>query len=56
MINAGKAGVKFWDDGWTVSTIDGKLSAHFEQMVSIQKGKPDVLLDFDEIEKVLNKS
>src|ERR1700759_3093791 len=24
MINAGRAGVKFWDDGWTVSTIDGK--------------------------------
>lgn len=55
MINAGKAGVKFWDDGWTVSTVDGKLSAHFEQMVSIQKGKPDVLLDFEAIEKVLNK-
>lgn len=55
MINAGKAGVKFSDDGWTVSTVDGKLSAHFEQMVSIEKGAPDVLLDFDEIEKVLNK-
>lgn len=55
MINAGRAGVKFWDDGWTVSTIDGKLSAHFEQMVAIQKGKPDILLDFEEIEKVLNK-
>lgn len=55
MINAGKAGVKFWDDGWTVSTIDGKLSAHFEQMVAIRKGTPDVLLNFDEIEKVLNK-
>jgi methionyl aminopeptidase len=55
MINAGKAGVKFWDDGWTVSTVDGKLSAHFEQMVAIRKGTPDVLLNFDEIEKVLNK-
>lgn len=55
MINAGKAGVKFWDDGWTVSTVDGKLSAHFEQMVAIRKGRPDVLLNFDEIEKVLNK-
>ena len=55
MINAGKAGVKFWDDGWTVSTIDGKLSAHFEQMVAIRKGTPDVLLNFEEIEKVLNK-
>lgn len=55
MINAGKAGVKFWDDGWTVSTVDGKLSAHFEQMIAIRKGTPDVLLNFDEIEKVLNK-
>lgn len=55
MINAGKAGVKFWEDGWTVSTIDGKLSAHFEQMVAIRKGQPDVLLNFDEVEKVLNK-
>lgn len=55
MINAGVAGVKFWKDGWTVSTADGKLSAHFEQMVAIRKGQPDVLLDFVEIEKVLNK-
>lgn len=55
MINAGKAGVKFWDDGWTVSTVDGKLSAHFEQMVAIRKGQPDILLDFLEIEKVLSK-
>ncbi len=55
MINAGRGGVKFWDDGWTVSTIDGKLSAHFEQMVSIQKGQPDVLLSFEHVEKVLDK-
>ncbi|WP_270089370.1 type I methionyl aminopeptidase [Sphingobacterium sp. SYP-B4668] len=55
MINAGKAGVRFWDDGWTVSTVDGKLSAHFEQMVAIQKGQPDVLLTFEHVEKVLGK-
>lgn len=55
MINAGKAGVKFWDDGWTVSTIDGKLSAHFEQMVAIRKGAPDVLLTFEHVEEVLGK-
>lgn len=55
MINAGKAGVKFWDDGWTVSTIDGRLSAHFEQMVAIKKGKPDVLLTFEHVEEVLSK-
>jgi len=55
MVNAGKAGVKFWDDGWTVSTIDGKLSAHFEQMVAIRKGTPDVLLTFEHVEEVLGK-
>ncbi|WP_333865944.1 type I methionyl aminopeptidase [Sphingobacterium sp.] len=55
MINAGRAGVRFWDDGWTVSTVDGKLSAHFEQMVAIRKGEPDVLLTFEHVEKVLNK-
>ena len=55
MINAGRGGVKFWDDGWTGSTVDGKLSAHFEQMIAIQKGKPDVLLTFEHVEKVLGK-
>jgi len=55
MINGGKAGVKFWDDGWTVSTVDGKLSAHFEQMVAIRKGAPDVLLTFEHVEEVLSK-
>lgn len=55
MINAGKAGVKFWNDGWTVSTIDGKLSAHFEQMVAIRKGEPDVLLTFEYVEEILSK-
>lgn len=55
MINGGKAGVKFWDDGWTVSTIDGKLSAHFEHTVAVRKGKVDILSTFDYIEEVLNK-
>ena len=55
MINAGRAGVKFWDDGWTVSTIDKKPSAHFEHTVAIRKGKADVLSTFSFIEEVLNK-
>ncbi len=55
MINAGKAGVKFWDDGWTVSTVDKKPSAHFEHTVAIRKGKADVLSTFEYIEEVLNK-
>lgn len=55
MINAGRAGVKFWNDGWTVSTVDAKLSAHFEHTVAIRKGQTDVLSTFDYIEEVLNK-
>ena len=55
MINAGKAGVKFWDDGWTVSTVDKKPSAHFEHTVAIRKGKADILSTFEYIEEVLNK-
>lgn len=55
MINLGKAGVKFWDDGWTVSTIDARPSAHFEHTVAVNKGKPDILTTFSYIEEVLNK-
>ncbi|MFC7524829.1 type I methionyl aminopeptidase [Parapedobacter sp. GCM10030251] len=55
MINMGKAGVKFWEDGWTVSTVDGKPSAHYEHMVAIRKGVPDVLTTFSYIEEVLDK-
>lgn len=54
MINAGKAGVKFWSDGWTVTTIDNKPSAHFEHTVAIKKGKADVLSTFSLIEEVLS--
>ena len=55
MINAGRAGVKFWKDGWTVSTIDGKPSAHFEHTVAIKKGKADVLSTFNYVEEVLKQ-
>jgi len=30
-------------DGWTIVTADGSLSAHFEHMVAITDGEPDVL-------------
>lgn len=55
MINLGKAGVKFWDDGWTVSTIDAKPSAHFEHTVAINRGEPEILTTFSYIDEVLNK-
>jgi methionyl aminopeptidase len=43
MINAGKAGVSFDDDGWTARTEDGKLSAHFEYSVAVTENGPWVL-------------
>lgn len=55
MINAGVAGVKFWSDGWTVTTKDNKPSAHFEHTVAIKKGKADVLSTFSLIEEVLTE-
>lgn len=55
MINAGRAGVRFWDDGWTVSTIDGKVSAHYEHTVAIRKGKADILSTFSYVEDILSK-
>jgi len=42
-------------DGWTIRTIDGKPSAHFEHDVAIRAGEPDILSTFDYIEEVLNK-
>jgi methionyl aminopeptidase len=55
MINAGKAAVKFWSDGWTVSASDGKPSAHYEHTVAIKKGKPDILSTFKFVEEVLEQ-
>ena len=55
MINAGTAAVKFWSDGWTVTTKDNKPSAHFEHTIAIKKGKADVLSTFSLIEEVLKE-
>ena len=45
MVNAGGAAVKVHGDGWTVLTLDGKLSAHYENTVAITDGEPIVLTD-----------
>ena len=55
MINLGKKELVFERDGWTTRTRDGKPSAHFENTVAIQKGKPYILSDFSIIESVLNQ-
>ena len=43
MINEGSKAVKCLPDGWTVKTLDGKLSAHFEHTIAITKGEPLIL-------------
>lgn len=55
MINAGKKETLQMKDGWTIKTVDGKPSAHFEYAVAVDKGNADVLTTFEFIEKVLNK-
>jgi methionyl aminopeptidase len=35
MINMGGAGIKVLPDGWTVKTLDGKWSAHFEHTIAV---------------------
>ena len=46
MINAGAAGILQSDDGWTVYTSDGSLSAHYENTVLIRDGEPELLTCF----------
>ena len=43
MVNAGGPDVKILNDGWTVVTRDGSLSAHFEHTVLITESEPEVL-------------
>jgi len=43
MVNLGTAGVCVLGDQWTVVTLDGKPSAHFEHTVLVTKGEPEIL-------------
>ena len=43
MINAGVYNVKVLGNGWTVVTIDGKPSAHYEHTIAITDGEPELL-------------
>jgi methionyl aminopeptidase len=43
MITAGSSEVSMMDDGWTVRTVDGSLSAHFEHTVAVTDDGPRIL-------------
>jgi methionyl aminopeptidase len=43
MVNLGTDRVQILSDGWTVVTLDGKPSAHFEHTVAITSNGPEIL-------------
>ena len=47
MVNAGAPNVKVKSDGWTVLTLDGKLSAHYENSIAVTESDPIVLTAVD---------
>jgi methionyl aminopeptidase len=47
MVNLGKAGTRELDDGWTVVTVDGSKSAHFEHTFTLLENGPFVLTSVD---------
>ena len=54
MINMGTKSILQHNDGWTITTIDNKPSAHFEHTIVVRKGKAEILSSFEEIEKKIN--
>jgi methionyl aminopeptidase len=43
MVNVGSPRTKLMDDGWTVKTADGALSAHAEHTIAITDDGPEIL-------------
>jgi methionyl aminopeptidase len=43
MVNAGGPGTRLLEDGWSVVTADGSLSAHFEHSIAVTDDGPEVL-------------
>jgi len=53
MINLGKSKVVQGRDGWTIRTLDRKLSAHFEHTIAIGEHKTEILTTYQHIEEAL---
>jgi methionyl aminopeptidase len=43
MVNCGSSTVRTLDDAWTIVTVDGTLSAHFEHTVAVMDKGPEIL-------------
>ena len=51
MINMGTRKILQHSDGWTITTLDSKPSAHFEHTIVVRNEKAEILSSFEEIEK-----
>ncbi|MBA7681947.1 Methionine aminopeptidase 1 [subsurface metagenome] len=47
MVNIGGWQTKVGSDGWTVTTADGNLCAHFEHTIAITNGEAEILTKLD---------
>lgn len=43
MVNAGDWRTRVLENGWTVVTYDGSLSAHFEHTIVVREGEAEIL-------------
>jgi methionyl aminopeptidase len=50
MVNLGTRNIDQLEDGWTITTADGKASAHFEHTTWVRKGHGEPLSSFEGIE------
>ncbi len=53
MINLGKRNIVQESDGWTIRTIDKKVSAHFEHTIAVKENEADILSSFKFVEEIL---
>ncbi|WP_185872518.1 type I methionyl aminopeptidase [Blattabacterium cuenoti] len=54
MVNLGSSDIFFHKDGWTITTLDKKISSHYEHNIAIVDGLPCLLSTFRYIYKELN--
>jgi methionyl aminopeptidase len=43
MVNIGDWRTRVLEDNWTIVTMDGSLSSHFEHTIAITDGEPEIL-------------
>lgn len=53
MVNMGSKNVNHGKDGWTITTSDKLVSAHFEHTIVVRKGSAEILSSFEYVEEVL---